>query len=150
MVNHNRRGRFFRVLGFVLAVAVLTAACGSDGAKIDATLLRLELRYPVHSAPDLRVTGQEAAAPRGATISCRTTDDEKRLLGSVEAGDDGSFQLVLDAETYPVNTLAGDFMALNATLECRADSGPWVSPLRAPLVAIGSAAPAPHARHDSL
>lgn len=150
MANHNRRGRFLSLAGFAFVVALLAAACGGDDARIDATLLRLELRYPVHGSPDLRVTGQEAAAPRGATISCRTTDDEKRLLGSVEAGEDGSFQLVLDADTYPVNALAGDFMALNATLECRADGGPWVSPLRAPLVAIGSTAPSPHARQVSL
>jgi hypothetical protein len=36
-----------------------------------------------------------------------------------------------------MNALSGDFMALNRTVECRADGGPWVSPLRPPLVAIG-------------
>jgi hypothetical protein len=112
-------------------------ACGGGGTELDAALLRLELRYPVTGEPDLRITGQGASAPRGATVSCRLTAENKPALGRIDVNEDGSFELALEAETYPMNSLSGDFMDLNRTVECRADGGPWVSPLRPPLVAIG-------------
>jgi hypothetical protein len=113
------------------------SGCGGSAAELDAALLRLELRYPVAGDPDLRITGQEASAPRGSTVSCRTTGDDAMALGRVAANENGSFEISLDADAYPMNALTGDFMALNSTVECRADGGPWVSPLRPPLVAIG-------------
>jgi hypothetical protein len=128
-----------RLRQLILACTALLAlaGCGDSGAELDAALLRLELRYPVSGQPDLRITGQDASAPRGATIVCRTTGDERVPLGRADANEDGSFEIALDDAAYPMNELSGDFMDLNRTLECRADGGPWVSPLRPPLVAIG-------------
>lgn len=142
----SRQNRLLLFSALWLALTMTLSACGGSKAELDAALLRLELRYPVAGQPDLRVTGQAASAPSGATVSCRATG-ERQTLGRVAAAEDGSFQIPLAPEAYPMKQLAGDFMDLNRTLECRADSGPWVSPLRPPLVAIGSAPAAPS--HDT-
>lgn len=118
------------------ALVVVLSGCGGGGPKLDAAKVRLELRYPVAADPDLRIIGQESSAPRGATVSCRTTD-ERLPLGRAVAAEDGSFVLVFTAPVFPLEALSGDFMDLNRVVECRANGGPWVSPLRPPLVAIG-------------
>jgi hypothetical protein len=135
--NPNLNLNLARVTALVLTMVLLAAACGGGGAKLDATLLRLELRYPVSSQPDLRVTGEQSSAPGGSLVVCRSTGDKRAALGQASVNDDGSFELPLDAATFPISAIKGDFMALNRSLECRAGSGRWVSPLRPPLVAIG-------------
>ena len=43
----------------------------------------------------------------------------------------------LDPDLWPLDTISGAaYQTLNATLECRAGTGPWVQPLRPPRVAI--------------
>jgi hypothetical protein len=83
------------------------------------------------------LTGRPNAAPDGASVVCRSTSGAKRELGRAQASGDGSFAVMLDASAYPIDVLAGgQYLELNKTVECRAGDGPWVKPLRPPLVAI--------------
>jgi hypothetical protein len=127
------------LLAFLAAGAVAVALLvtrGGDEVELDARKLMLELAYPPAGAVTAVIDGQPEAAPAGARVSCRTTDD-RRALGQGRAAADGSLRIELDAAPWPLESLTGDaWQTLNQTLECRAESGPWVQPLRPPYVAV--------------
>jgi hypothetical protein len=122
----------------ILLTLILLAACGGDdGDRLDATRMTLELRFPHVGPAEAVLSGRPNAAPEGVTVVCRKTDGDQRELGRAAAGGDGAFRVPLDPTAYPVDIVAGgQYMELNQTLECRTGDGPWVKPLRPPLVAI--------------
>lgn len=120
----------------VVALAVLLAACGGRGPKLDATKLTLELAYPPAGDPTAALTGQATAAPDGAKITCRLTDG-RRALGTGKAERGGAFSVPLDATAFPLEQLPRQASDINKSIECRAGDGPWVHPLRPPRVAVG-------------
>lgn len=130
----------------ILAVLVLAAAAGvtigliissrGDETSLEATRMTLELTYPTSGEPTANIEGQPDTAPSDARITCRSTSDDRRL-GEGRAAGDGSFDILLDPAAWPLDTISGAaYQTLNATLECRADTGPWIQPLRPPRVAI--------------
>lgn len=123
-------------IGALLGIFVLISSNQDDPIELNASLLTLELAYPVGGEPTALLSGQRTAAPPGAPVACRRTSDQLSL-GEGESRDDGSIALPLDASTWPVEALTGDaWKTLNDSLECRAGSGPWVNPLRQPRIAI--------------
>ena len=130
----------------ILALLALAVAAGvtigliitsrGDESELEATRMTLELTYPTTGAPTASLEGQPDAAPSDARITCRSTADDLRL-GDGRAAADGSFNIALDPATWPLDNISGEsYQQLNATLECRAGTGPWVQPLRPPRVAI--------------
>lgn len=130
----------------LLALLALAAAAGvtigliitsrGDETELEATRMTLELTYPTTGNPTANLEGQVDAAPSGARITCRATSDAHRL-GEGRATGDGAFDIALDAATWPLDEISGAaYQTLNATLECRAGTGPWTQPLRPPRVAI--------------
>jgi hypothetical protein len=130
----------------ILALLALAAAAGvtigliitsrGDETELVATRMTLELTYPTSGEPTANLEGQPDAAPSNARITCRATSDDRRL-GEGRAAGDGSFDIPLDPESWPLDTISGTaYQTLNATLECRAGTGPWIQPLRPPRVAI--------------
>lgn len=114
----------------------LIITSGNDATELSATRMTLELTYPTSGGPMANLEGQPDAAPANARITCRSTSDDGRL-GEGRADGDGAFDIALDANSWPLESIAGDtYEKLNATLECRAGTGPWVQPLRPPRVAI--------------
>jgi hypothetical protein len=122
--------------GALIVTFILIRSGGNDDATLDATKMTLELSYPVGASATANLNGQAGAAPAGAPITCRVASSKQRI-GQGEAGDDGSFDITLDAATWPLESLSRDgYTQLNKTLECRAGSGDWVTPLRQPRVKI--------------
>lgn len=122
--------------GALLGILLLISTQSDDPVELNASLLTLELAYPVVGEHSAVLDGQATSAPPGASVACRTNPD-KRPLGEGEARDDGSIVLPLDASPWPLESLSGDaWKTLNDTLECRAGTGPWVQPLRQPRIAI--------------
>jgi hypothetical protein len=130
----------------ILALLALAVAAGvtigliitsrGDEAELEATRMTLELTYPTSGEPTANLEGQPDAAPSNARITCRATSNDRRL-GEGRATADGSFDIALDPAAWPLDTISGAaYQTLNATLECRAGTGPWVKPLRPPRVAI--------------
>lgn len=130
----------------MLALLALAVAAGvtigliitsrGDETELEATRTTLELTYPTAGDPTANLEGQPGAAPSDARITCRATDNQRRL-GEGRATDDGSFEIALDPAAWPLDSISGDtYQTLNSTLECRAGTGPWVQPLRPPRVAI--------------
>lgn len=120
----------------LVIILILAARSGSGGSELDARLLTLELTYPAGQPAIANIEGQPKAARGGATVTCRATDSHQRL-GRATAGDDGSFDVVLDAAAWPIESLTGEgAKTLNERVECRAGSGDWVTPLRQPRVRI--------------
>ncbi len=120
----------------LFVILLLISTRDDDPVELNASLLTLELAYPVSGEPTATLNGQPTAAPPNAPVSCRAMSD-KRSLGEGEARDDGSVQLLLDNSLWPLESLTGDaWKSLNNTLECRAGTGPWVQPLRQPRIAI--------------
>lgn len=108
----------------------------SDETELEATRMTLELTYPTTGERTANMEGQPNAAPSNARIVCRATSNEQRL-GEGRASGDGSFDIALDPEIWPLDAISsGAFESLNETLECRAGTGPWIQPLRPPRVAI--------------
>ena len=123
-------------IGALLGIFVLISSGDDDPIELNASLLTLELGYPISGEPTAVLSGEATAAPPGAPVTCRRTAD-KQALGEGEARDDGSIALPLDASAWPIESLSGDaWKTLNDSLECRAGSGPWVQPLRQPRIAI--------------
>ena len=120
-----------------IAAAILIASGRDSGTKLDATKLTLELTYSGSDAPAVNLEGQPQAAPVGARITCRREDNHDFRIGDGEAGEDGSFDIELDGRAFPEDVPNHDiFRTLNDTVQCRADSGDWVQPLRPPRVTI--------------
>jgi hypothetical protein len=137
--NRSRRPIAIAIALFAGALVVtflLIRSGGDDAATLDATKITLELSYPVDAAPIATLNGQPGAASDGATIACRATSGKQRI-GQGEAGDDGAFDVPLDAAQWPLDALTREnYTTLNQTLECRAGTGDWVQPLRQPRVKI--------------
>lgn len=120
----------------ILLLAV-SANCGGSDVKLDATKLTLEFAYRLEGEPTANLEGQPGAAPSGASIVCRRAADHDWRLGDGEAAADGSFDIPLDARPFPLDEISSEtFNTLNDAVQCRAESGPWVSPLRQPRIAI--------------
>lgn len=120
-----------------IAAVILIASGRDSGTKLDATKLTLELAYSGGEAPAVNLEGQPEAAPAGARITCRREDNHDFRIGDGEAGEDGSFDIPLDGRAFPEDVPNSEvFRALNDTVQCRADSGDWVQPLRPPRIAV--------------
>jgi hypothetical protein len=120
-----------------LLAVVLIASRGGSGTRLDATKLTLELTYSSDEFPTVNLEGQPEAAPAGARIVCRREDDADFRIGDGVAGEDGSFDLPLDGRAFPDDVPTNDeFRTLNQSVECRADEGSWVQPLRPARISV--------------
>lgn len=120
-----------------IVAVVLIASGRNEGTRLDATRLTLELAYSDTAAPSVNLEGQPEAAPAGVRITCRLEDNHDFRIGAGEAGEDGSFDIPLDGRAFPEDVPTNDiFRALNSTVECQADDGKWVQPLRPPRIAV--------------
>ena len=124
-------------LAVAASVAIgLIITSRADETELEATRMTLELTYPTTGEPIANLEGQPDAAPSESRITCRATDNDRRL-GEGRAAADGSFDIALDATTWPLDNITRDsYQQLNTTVECRAGTGPWTEPLRPPRVVI--------------
>lgn len=114
-----------------IAAVILIASGRDSGTKLDATKLTLELTYSAADVPSVNLEGQPEAAPAGARITCRLEDNHDFRIGDGAAGLDGAFDIPLDGRAFPEDVPTNEiFRLLNTTVQCRADSGEWVEPLR--------------------
>jgi hypothetical protein len=125
-------------MAMLAGVLATSAGCGRNAdVELDATKLTFELQYRLAGAPTANLEGQPGAAPAGASIDCRLAQDHDWRVGEGEARQDGGFDITLDARPWPFESLAPDNLStLNQTIECRAEDGPWVHPLREPRIAV--------------
>lgn len=119
-------------------VAIILIASGrNSGTTLDATRLTLELAYSTSDAPTVNLEGQPEAAPAGAHVICRREDNHDFRIGEGVVGPDGSFDIALDGRAFPEDVPTNDvFRTLNSTVQCHADSGEWVTPLRPARIAV--------------
>jgi hypothetical protein len=137
-VNSRRCIGSSKTIALLIGGLLVLTSCGpGSDTELDATKLTLELQYRLTSEPTANLEGQPGAAPAGAAIVCRLSEDHDWRVGEGEAGPDGGFEIVLDARPWPFESLAERGLAtLNQSVECKADDGPWVHPLREPRVAV--------------
>ena len=129
--------RFLVGLPLCVLVALLAfSACGGRGPELAAATMTLELAYPLGGASSARMIGTPKTAPSGARVTCRLTAGGRKV-GESKAASDGSFALELDPAAFPFEAMPRPPSEINASVECRAGDGPWVSPLRPPRVLIG-------------
>jgi hypothetical protein len=127
------------VAAFAILIGVTLAIIRNreGGGQLAGALMTLELRYPLTSEPVAFMDGQRGAAPSGALVICRTVAQPHLRLGEGTADADGSFRVELDPSPWPLDSLGSDlYNQLNSSIECRADRGDWVRPLRPPRVSV--------------
>jgi hypothetical protein len=126
------------VLSLLAGSLAALPGCGrGNDVELDATKLTFELQYRLAGEPSANLEGLRGAAPSGASIVCRLAQDRDWRVGEGEAGQNGGFDITLDARPWPFESLAPDNLAtLNQSIECRAEDGPWVHPLREPRISV--------------
>lgn len=131
--------RVVRMLMLGMVTLMVIAACGGDGGpKLDDRVLQLSITYSINGPTRAEMIGGRGAAATNSTVECRMTTGDEPVIGQATADQFGAFTMPLDQTAFPAQPpTADEYKTFNETVECHVEDGPWVSPLKQPVIRIG-------------